>query len=81
MLMKVFPHGTGAGDKPIRYLVRPDYPGRDTAPPQVLRGNPAMTRAYQQYRSALEVHLAKTCQAKICCVCAIRLDVCGLPWP
>ena len=29
MLMKVFPHGTGEGDKPSRYLVRPDYPGRD----------------------------------------------------
>ena len=26
MLMKVFPHGTGEGDKPSRYLVRPDYP-------------------------------------------------------
>ena len=45
MLMKVFPHGTGEGDKPSRYLVRPDYPGRDTAPPHVLRGDPAMTRA------------------------------------
>ena len=45
MLMKVFPHCTGEGDKPSRYLVRPDYPGRDTAPPQVLRGDPAMTRA------------------------------------
>ena len=45
MLMKVFPHGTGEGDKPSRYLVRPDYPGRDTAPPQVLRGAPAMPRA------------------------------------
>ena len=45
MLMKIFPHGTGEGDKPSRYLVRPDYPGRDTAPPQVLRGDPAMTRA------------------------------------
>lgn len=45
MLMKVFPHGTGEGDKSSRYLVRPDYPGRDTAPPRVLRGDPAMTRA------------------------------------
>ena len=45
MLMKVFPHGTGEGDKPSRYLVRPDYPGRDTAPPQILRGDLAMTRA------------------------------------
>lgn len=32
MIMKVFPHGTGEGDKPTRYLVRPDYPGRDTRP-------------------------------------------------
>lgn len=45
MLMKVFPHGTGEGDKPTRYLVRPEYPGRDTRPPQVLRGDVAMTRA------------------------------------
>ena len=45
MMMKVFPHGTGSGDKPSRYLVRTDYPGRDTRPPQVLRGDPAMTRA------------------------------------
>ena len=45
MLMKVFPHGTGEGNKPTRYLVRPDYPGRDTRPPQVLRGDAAMTCA------------------------------------
>lgn len=45
MLMKVFPHGTEEGDKPSRYLVRPDYPGRYTAPPQILRGDLAMTRA------------------------------------
>ena len=45
MMMKVFPHGTGSGDKPSRYLVRTDYPGRDTRRPQVLRGDPAMTRA------------------------------------
>lgn len=45
MLMKVFPHGTGEGDKPSRYLVRPDYPGRDTARPQILRGDLAMTCA------------------------------------
>jgi len=44
MIMKVFPHGTGEGDKPTRYLVRPDYPGRDTRPPQVLRGDVAVTR-------------------------------------
>ena len=45
MLIKVFPHGTGEGDKPSCYLVRPDYTGRDIAPPHVLRGAPAMTRA------------------------------------
>lgn len=45
MIMKVFPHGTGEGGKPTRYLVRPDYPGRDTRPPQVLRGDIGMTRA------------------------------------
>jgi hypothetical protein len=45
MLMKVFPHGQGAGDKPTRYLLRPDYPGREEAPPEVLRGDPSMTRA------------------------------------
>lgn len=45
MMMKVFPHGTGYGDKPTKYLVRGDYPGRDTAPPHVLRGDIALTRA------------------------------------
>ena len=30
MLMKSFPHGTGADDKLSRYLARPDYLGRDT---------------------------------------------------
>jgi hypothetical protein len=45
MLMKVFPHGMGEGDKPTRYLVRMDYPGREENPPEVLRGDPAMTRA------------------------------------
>jgi hypothetical protein len=42
--MKVFPHGQGDGDMPTRYLVRPDYPGRKEAPPEVLRGDPDMTR-------------------------------------
>lgn len=42
--MKVFPHGQGAGDGPTRYLVRPDYPGRDKHPPEVLRGDPELTR-------------------------------------
>ena len=45
MLMKVFPHGMGEGDKPTRYLVRQDYTGRETHPPQVLRGDDTMTRA------------------------------------
>ena len=43
MMMKVFPHGTGYGDKPTKYLVRGDYPGRDTAPPHILRGDIALT--------------------------------------
>jgi hypothetical protein len=38
MYMKVFPHGQGDGDMPTRYLVRPDYPGRKDAPPEILRG-------------------------------------------
>ena len=43
--MKVFPHGQGAGEGPTRYLVRPNYPGRDERPPEVLRGDPEQTRA------------------------------------
>lgn len=39
MYMKVFPHGQGGGDGPTHYLVRPDYPGRDEQPPEVLRGD------------------------------------------
>lgn len=39
MYMKVFPHGQGTGEGPTRYLVRPDYPGRDECPPEVLRGD------------------------------------------
>lgn len=46
MPMRVFPYGTGEDDKPSRYLVRPDYPGRNTAPPQVLHSNPAVTRVF-----------------------------------
>jgi len=44
MYMKVFPHGQGSGDGPTRYLVRPDYPDRDKHPPEVLRGDPELTR-------------------------------------
>lgn len=45
MYMKVFPHGRGGGDGPTHYLVRPDYPGRDELPPEVLRGDVETTRA------------------------------------
>ncbi len=45
MMIKVFPHGTGEGNKPTRYLVREDYPGRDINPPKVLRGDPTMASA------------------------------------
>jgi len=45
MYIKVFPHGQGDGDGPVNYLLRPDYPGRTEAPPQVLRGDPNLTRA------------------------------------
>lgn len=41
--MKVFPHGKGAGAGPVHYLLRRDYPGRDDAPPAVLRGDPELT--------------------------------------
>lgn len=44
MYMKVFPHGQGGGDGPTHYLVRPDYPGRDELPPEVLRGEVETTR-------------------------------------
>ena len=44
MYMKVFPHGQGDGDGPTHYLVRPDYPGRDEQPPEVLRGDVETTR-------------------------------------
>lgn len=42
--MKVFPHGQGAGEGPTNYLVREDYPGRDVHLPDVLRGDPEVTR-------------------------------------
>jgi len=45
MNMTVFPHGTGDGNKPTRYLVRLDYPNRKNSPPEVLRGDVAMTCA------------------------------------
>ncbi|WP_164561360.1 relaxase/mobilization nuclease domain-containing protein [Desulfovibrio sp. MES5] len=45
MYMKVFPHGQGAGEGPTNYLVREDYPGRDAHLPDVLRGDPEVTRS------------------------------------
>jgi len=44
MHIKLFPHGQGDGDSPTTYLVRPDYPGRYETPPEVLRGDPNITR-------------------------------------
>ena len=43
--MKVFPHGTGNGDRPVRYLIREDVPSRKKHPPEVLRGDPRLTAA------------------------------------
>jgi len=45
LLMKVFPHGTGDGDRPVRYLIREDVPSRKARPPEVLRGDPKLTAA------------------------------------
>ena len=45
MYIKLFPHGKGAGGAAINYLLRLDYPGRKESPPEVLRGDPALTRA------------------------------------
>ena len=43
--MKVFPHGTGDGDRPVRYLIREAVPPRKEHPPEVLRGDPKHTAA------------------------------------
>ena len=45
MMMKVFPHGTSRGDKPVNYLIREDVPGRSEHPPEVLCGSPNLTKA------------------------------------
>lgn len=45
MHMKVFPHGKGSGRGAVNYLVRQDYPDRQENPPEVLRGDPALTCA------------------------------------
>ena len=44
MLIKAFPHGKGGGSAPVEYLLRLDYHGRKENPPEVLRGNPLLTR-------------------------------------
>ena len=43
--MKVFSHGTGDGDRPVRYLIHEDVPSRKEHPPEVLRGDPKLTAA------------------------------------
>jgi len=45
LLMKVFSHGTGDGDRPVSYLIREDIPSRKEHPPEVLRGDPKLTAA------------------------------------
>ena len=44
MLIKAFPHGKGGGSAPVEYLLRLDYHGRKENPPEVLRGDPLVTR-------------------------------------
>ena len=44
MLIKVFPHGKGGGSASVEYLLRLDYHGRKENPPEVLRGDPLLTR-------------------------------------
>ncbi len=44
MLIKAFPHGKGGGSSPVEYLLRLDYHGRKENPPEVLRGDPLVTR-------------------------------------
>jgi hypothetical protein len=45
MLMKVFHHGQGGGNKPTRYLIHMDSADRWENPPKILRGDPDLTRA------------------------------------
>ena len=44
MIIKPFAHGKSRGCSPIKYLLRRDYPGRDETPPEVVRGDPELTR-------------------------------------
>ena len=44
MLVKPFAHGKGSGDAAVYYLLRMDYHGRQEHPPNILRGDPEMTK-------------------------------------
>ena len=44
MLVKPFAHGKGSGDAAVNYLLRMDYHGREEHPPNILRGDPEMTK-------------------------------------
>ena len=44
MLVKPFAHGKGSGDAAVYYLLRMDYHGRQEHPPNILRGDPDMTK-------------------------------------
>ena len=44
MLIKPFPHGKGSGDSAVDYLIRNDYYGRTESPPEVIRGDPELTK-------------------------------------
>ncbi len=44
MYMKVFEHGKGRGEGPVDYVIDTKRDGRERSPPQVLRGNPALTK-------------------------------------
>ena len=44
MLIKVFPHGKGSATAAVDYLIRDDYFGRGEKPPEVIRGDPELTK-------------------------------------
>lgn len=44
MIVGFSKHGTGGGKGPINYLTDPKLKDRDISPPEVLRGNPELTR-------------------------------------
>ena len=58
MLMKVFPHGTGEGDKAQPLSCTPGLSGERHSPaPGAARRSSHDPRAYRQHRSAMEIHL------------------------